>query len=144
MEVCTMRYRIRVPILMLIVCLVVLLAPGTQAQTATSASISGRVTDAQGAGVSGATVKLKDKATNQERSAVTSGEGLYTFPNIEPGIYDLTVSISQFKTTTIPDLKVEVTKAITQDVRLEVGQLSEQITISSTAETQLQKSDASL
>jgi len=102
------------------------------------------VTDAQGASVSGANVKLKDKATNQERTAVTSGDGLYTFPNIEPGIYDLTVSISQFKTTTIPDLKVEVTKAISQDVRLEVGQLSEQITVSSTTDTQLQKTDASL
>src|SRR5262245_18841607 len=144
MEVSTMRFRIRVPMLMLIVCFVVLLAPGTYAQTATSASISGRVTDAQGASVSGANVKLKDKATNQERTAVTSGDGLFAFPNIEPGIYDLTVSISQFKTTTIPDLKVEVTKAITQDVRLEVGQLSEQITVSSTTDTQLQKTDASL
>ncbi|MCI0660284.1 MAG: carboxypeptidase-like regulatory domain-containing protein [Acidobacteria bacterium] len=102
------------------------------------------MTDTQGASVSGATVKLKDKATNQERATVTSGDGLYTFPNIEPGIYDLTVSIAQFKTTTIPGMKVEVTKAITQDVKLEVGQLSEQITVSSTADTQLQKNDASL
>jgi Carboxypeptidase regulatory-like domain len=139
-----MGFHIRIPMLMQVVSFVVLLAAGTLAQTATTASISGRVTDAQGAGVSGAVVKLKDKATNQERATVTNDEGMYTLPNIESGFYDLSVSLSQFKTTTINNIKVEVTKAITQDVKLEVGQLTDHVTVSASTETQLQKTDASL
>src|SRR5215469_13406721 len=61
-------------------------------QTATTSRITGQVVDAQGAVVVGATVKLVDKATNQERTATTNEEGRYAFPSLNPGAYDISVT----------------------------------------------------
>src|ERR671932_389162 len=68
------------------------LALGLQAlaQTATTTSISGLVTDAQGAVVPNASVTLKDKAQGQERTSKTNDEGRYVFSNLEAGVYELT------------------------------------------------------
>ena len=52
-------------------------------QTATTARITGQVTDAQGAVVVGATVRLVDKATNQEKTTTTNEEGRYAFPSLK-------------------------------------------------------------
>ncbi|MBI3650946.1 MAG: carboxypeptidase regulatory-like domain-containing protein [Acidobacteria bacterium] len=121
-----------------------LLALAVLAQTATTTSISGLVADPQGAIVAGATVSLKDKATNQERTAITNDEGKYIFSNLGAGVYDLTISAQGFKKAVITDLKADVTKAVTQDVRLEAGGLTEEVTIAAGTEAQLQKQDAAL
>jgi hypothetical protein len=116
----------------------------TLAQTATTTSISGLVTDTQGSAILGATVKLKDKTTNQERSATTNAEGRYSFTNLDPGVYSLTVSADRFKTSVVNDIKADVTKGVSQDVTLETGGVTEQVTITASGETQLQKEDSSV
>jgi hypothetical protein len=113
-------------------------------QTATATTISGFVTDAQGAVIQGATVTLRDKATNQERLTTTNHEGRYVFANIDPGLYDLTVVTSSFKKATITDIKAEVSKPVTQDIKLEAGGVTEEVTVSAGAEAQLQKQDSSI
>jgi hypothetical protein len=102
------------------------------------------VTDPQGAAVAGATVTLKDKATNQERTTITSDEGRYIFSNLAFGVYDLSVTLANFKKATVADIKADVTKSVTQDVSLEPGGLTEAVTISAGAEAQLQKQDATV
>lgn len=87
---------------------VCLLAAAAVAQTAATARISGLVTDANGAVVAGATVKLTDKTTKEERSAVTNDEGRYAFPNITPGTYDLTITQQGFRTALFADVKAEL------------------------------------
>lgn len=125
--------------------LVVCLLPATVlGQTATTTSISGQVADAQGAAVAGATVTLRDTATNQERTATTNEEGRYTFTNLPAGIYNLLVSSSGFKQVNITNLKAEVTKPVVQDIALEIGAVTEQVTVDATGETQLITQDATV
>ena len=114
------------------------------AQTATTSSISGLVTDAEGGVIPNATVTLKDKSTQLERTATTNDEGRYVFANIDAGVYELTVSANGFKKADIAELKADVTKTVSQDFRLEAGAVSEIVTVNAGAEAQLQKQDASL
>src|SRR5262245_29812235 len=114
------------------------------AQTSTSARVSGVVTDSQGSVVPGATVKLIDKATKAERTDVTNSEGRYVFGSVDPGVYDLSITVQGFRTTIVPDIKADITKVATLDVQLQPGGTSEQVTVTATGEVQLQKDDASV
>jgi len=129
----------------LVVLLVFLAAlPPAAAQTASTAKITGVVTDTQGAVVGKASVKLIDKATGSEKTDATNNEGRYVFPAVEPGTYDLTVTAQGFRTVQITDLKAEVTKVATADVTLQAGGAAEQITVTATGEVQLQTDDSSI
>ncbi|HKO59640.1 MAG TPA: carboxypeptidase-like regulatory domain-containing protein, partial [Pyrinomonadaceae bacterium] len=114
------------------------------AQTATTSSISGLVTDPEGGVIPNATVTLKDKTTQLERTATTNDEGRYVFANIDAGIYELTVSANGFKKANIAEIKADVTRPVSQDFRLEPGAVSEIVTVNAGAEAQLQKQDAQL
>ncbi len=129
---------------LVVVLLVLSLGSMALAQTATTTSITGLVTDAQRAVVPGASVTLKDKATNEERETITNREGRYTFTNLPGGLYDLSVSISGFKTANIIDLRAEVTKPVIRDVSLDVGNVTEEITVSAGSETLVLKQDSSV
>ncbi len=113
-------------------------------QTATTARVSGVVTDSQGASIAGADVKLVNKATKAERTDTTNSEGHYNFAAVEPGIYDLSVTAQGFRTTVVSDLKADITKVATLDVALQPGGSSEQVQVTATGEVQLQKDDASV
>ena len=63
----------------------------------TSAEITGLVTDPAGAAVSGASVTITNKATGANRNATTNSEGLYSFPSLPPGTYELKVEQTGFK-----------------------------------------------
>ena len=121
-----------------------LLAAPLMAQTATTASLSGRVTDAQGAAVPGATVKITDRSTTQDRTAVSDSQGRYTFPNVPPGVYDLVVTLQGFKTSAITGVVLEATRSAYQDVGLELGGLTDEVTVTATAETLIIKRDSSV
>ncbi|HXG65926.1 MAG TPA: carboxypeptidase regulatory-like domain-containing protein, partial [Blastocatellia bacterium] len=121
-----------------------LLPPSVFGQTAATARVSGVVTDAQGGVISGAAVKLINKATGQERTDATNNEGLYVFPAVEPGLYDLTVTAQGFRVSLVSDIRAEVTKVATVDVTLQPGGVGEQVTVTATGEVQLQKDDSSV
>ena len=113
-------------------------------QTATTARISGRVTDAQGAVIVGATVELTDTATGAKRTATTNEDGSFIFPSLVPGAYDISVTKSGFKLKTVSAINAQVSKALDVDVELEAGGSAEQVTVAAGAEAQLQKEDASV
>ncbi|MGH9752001.1 MAG: carboxypeptidase regulatory-like domain-containing protein, partial [Blastocatellia bacterium] len=121
-----------------------ILAPSAWAQTAATARISGVVTDANGAAVAGASVKLVDKTTKSEKTDTTNNEGRYVFAAVEPGIYDLSVTGQGFRTSQITNINAEVTKTATVDVALQVGAATDQVTVTATGEVQLQKDDSSI
>jgi hypothetical protein len=123
---------------------VCLLAAAAVAQTAATARISGLVTDANGAVVAGATVKLTDKTTKEERSAVTNDEGRYAFPNITPGTYDLTITQQGFRTALFADVKAEVATALVRDAVLATGSVNETVTITASGEVLLKTEDATV
>jgi hypothetical protein len=113
-------------------------------QTATTARITGQVTDAQGAVVGGATVKLVDKSTNQERTTTTNEEGRYAFPSLTPGTYDVVVTKQGFRRESVASVLAEVTKSVIVDVSIQPGGTAEQVTITAAGEVQLQKDDSSV
>jgi hypothetical protein len=97
----------------------------------TSGEISGLVTDPSGAAVTGAGVTITNKATGATRNVTTNSEGLYSFPSLGPGIYELKVEQSGFKTVRLDNVKIEVQQTARLDVSLEVGQVDEMVTIDS-------------
>ena len=118
--------------------------PAAWAQTATTAQITGLVTDGQGGVLPGATVTLREQLTNQARTTVTTDTGRYVFPNLEPGVYEVTVSLDQFRTSVTSDIRAEVTRTVTHNVALEVGLVGETVTVSAGAALVLQKQDAAV
>src|SRR5689334_21110398 len=113
-------------------CLLILLcATGIiLAQVQTTTSITGTVTDPQGAVLAGASVRLANQNTGAIRDAKTGVDGVYSFPSLPGGTYSITVSAHGFKTATISDRKVETAQPAQLDVKLELGSTSEQVTVS--------------
>jgi hypothetical protein len=94
-----------------------------------SATISGVVQDTTGAILPGVDVTLTNVGTKNQRQAVTNEAGLYTFPNVPVGAYQITAMLSGFKPVTKAGVQVNAGVNIRVDVALEVGALSETIQV---------------
>jgi len=117
----------------------------TQAQTASSGSITGQVSDPQGASVPGADVTLTDIGTKSKQSATTNDSGRYTFPVVNSGLYDIVVSKSGFKVAKMAQQKVSIGLVLTVNVTLEVGSLAETVVVtSSPLGSELQTANATI
>ena len=107
-------------------------------------SIVGTVTDAQGANVPGATITITNKETNLTREAVTDAEGNYNFNNVLAGPYDVKVALTGFRESIRTNVPVTIGQISRVDMSLQVGTLSETITVQSAAELlQTDKADIS-
>src|SRR6185503_2146175 len=112
----------------------VLLAASAVASLAqTSAEIAGLVKDPTGAAVSGASVTVTNKATGATRKVTTNSEGLYSFPSLPPGTYELRVEQTGFKISLNDNVRLEVQQSARLDVAMEVGQVGETVTVSADA-----------
>ena len=114
--------------------IVLLCLPGTLRAQVMYGGIVGTVTDASGAPVPGATVTVKNTNTNFERSVVTSATGSYAFTDVQIGPYDVKVSLQGFKEFVTTAVPVSVNEVSRVDVQLEVGQLTETVSVASHAE----------
>jgi len=113
------------------------------AQSGTS-TIRGKVTDPQGNVVSGATVTLTNLATNVARSATTN-EGVFAFESVAVGNYKIEVEATGFKKSVTTNVHAMVDKATPVEVQLEVGAVSESVTVSANSAEQLvNREDATL
>ncbi len=116
-----------------------------RAQTASSGSVTGQVSDPQGAIVPGAEVTLTDNTTKSALSTTTNDAGRYNFPVVNPGIYDLVISKQGFKTAKFSAQSVSIGAVSTINVALEVGALTETVVITSApAGTELQTANATV
>jgi hypothetical protein len=97
-------------------------------------SIVGNVTDAQGAAIPGATVTVVNKETNLTREATTNTEGNYSLVNILPGRYDVKISLQGFREVLRANVPVTIGQLSRVDATLEIGALSETVTVQSEAE----------
>src|ERR1700682_3750454 len=95
-------------------------------------SLTGNVHDAAGAIIPGASVKLSNMGTAQEFTEQTNEAGSYTFSNLSPGTYELTVGARGFRSLTQRGIAISVNEVRRADVALEVGQLNESITVDAT------------
>jgi hypothetical protein len=105
-------------------------------------SVSGTITDQSGAGMPKAHVTLINKATSVQKEADTDESGHYTITDVPPGDYDLKVTASGFKPLTQTNLMVTANTVINGDAKLQVGAISEQISVeASTVLLQTEKTD---
>jgi outer membrane receptor protein involved in Fe transport len=85
-----------------------------------SGQITGTITEPTGAVVVNAAVKAVNVATGAVREAKSNGGGIYAFPNLEPGTYDVSVSSAGFSTVK-ERLTLSVGQRLGSDFKLEVG-----------------------
>ncbi len=110
------------------------LAPAAADAQILYGSVTGTVKDAQGALIPGATVTIVNKDTNLTRETVSSPDGSYTLANVLAGPYDVKVALTGFRETVRTNVPVTIGQIARVDFTLEVGSLSESITVASDAQ----------
>jgi len=109
-----------------------------------ASSITGRVIDASGALIPGATVTITDTTTKISQTTQTNSAGLYLFNEAPSGAVDITVSHEGFNKAVIRHQEVLVGTAMTVDVTLEVGKLTAVVEVTGTAAAELQTLNATM
>jgi hypothetical protein len=118
--------------------IVLLLLAAIPAYAASSGSLSGTVTDPGSAVVVGATLKLVNTAQQTVWQAVTDKQGLYSFPNLPVGHYDLTVTAPGFAVQKKTGIAVDADAAIRLDLVLAVGAQSDTVLVTSDTGAQVE------
>ena len=92
-------------------------------------SISGKVLDAGGLPLPGATVTITEQNTGFARTAVTAETGAYSIPNLEPGVYTVTAEMSGFASVKQADVRLTSGLNIPLDINMQVAGIQEQVTV---------------
>src|SRR5262245_10081645 len=101
-------------------------------QTVT-ATLTGNVSDQSGAVVPGATVKAVNQGTQIEYTAEANGAGVYTIPFLPVGTYVVSAEMTGFKKVVTNPIKLEVNQTAKLDVKLELGQISDTVSVTGVA-----------
>ena len=110
-----------------------------------TSTVRGTVTDPQGNVVAGATVNLINPTNNTSRTTTTTDVGVYSFDFVSPGDYRVEVEAKGFKKAVVTNVHALVSQSTPADVKLEVGNVSESVTVSANAAEQLiNRDDATL
>ncbi len=122
-------------VLLLVVCVGGVLP--TWAQSTSSGTVVGLVSDQTGAVVADAAVTLTDISTSSARAATTNASGRFTYVDVDPGIYTITASKAGFATSKSEHVQVKVGLTLTVNLALQVGSASVVVEVQSTG-TELQ------
>ncbi len=125
-----------------IVALLALVAPSAALAQVDRATLSGTVKDSGGAVLPGATVSIKNLATNVASQQPTTETGSYLFVNLIPGKYQIDVELSGFKKSS-QVVTLDVGARARVDASLEIGSFSETVKVTETAQL-LNSNDATL
>src|SRR6266481_9112996 len=117
-------------------------ASAVMGQTET-ATVSGLVTDRSGAAVPGAEMRLLSVERGTIATTATNDVGIYVFPSVHPGQYQISVHKQGFKQVDLLGLIVNVQDHIEQNFRLEVGSVAESVTVEAAA-SMINTTDASV
>lgn len=93
------------------------------------ANLSGVVSDGSGAPIAGANIVIKNVNTGVVRELTTNADGVYSAPNLSPGIYEITVTGKGFSTFVQKNLTLTVGSEQALNVSLRVGELSQKIVV---------------
>src|SRR5438874_1948487 len=102
-------------------CAVWAIPPAAVAQSSTTGTVAGVVSDPSGAVIPKADVQLTNVDTNSADKQTSNDAGQFVFPSLAPGHYKITVKAPGFRTASVASLLVEVNKSISVPVNLEVG-----------------------
>jgi outer membrane receptor protein involved in Fe transport len=96
-------------------------------------TISGQIMDPNGGLVPNAKITLIDQRIGVSRSAVSNQEGFYIIPLTPAGVYEISVEATGFRKYQARDIQLEVNQNLTLPVRLQVGELTESVTVEASA-----------
>jgi hypothetical protein len=134
----------RIALLLGVLFILAFLVSVSLGQSGTS-TVRGVIKDPQGNVVSGATVTLINPATNASRTTTSTSDGVFTFEQVAVGDYRVEAEAKGFKKAIVTDVHALVAKVTPVDVQLEVGNVSESVTIASTqGEVLVNRDDATL
>ena len=114
---------------LLLLCIGLLMS--VHGQSSTAGNISGTVRDPQGARVPNVEITITDEKTGNSRTVTTDSDGFYTTPSIPAGIYTVTAAPTGFKKTVTTGVELHVSENKSVNIDLQVGQVSETVTITS-------------
>ncbi len=100
-----------------------------------TASLTGLITDPAGASLPNASVRVKNKATTVASSSATDDSGYYNFASLPVGAYTLEVELPGFKKAVHENVNLEVGQKARVDFSLEVGAVTETVSISAAPPT---------
>jgi hypothetical protein len=121
--------------------LIVAALGATRAQAqAVYGSIAGIVTDPSGAALPGASVTITSVERKTTDTVVSQASGLYIKERLLPGVYEVKAEVSGFKAAVVPTVRVNVDTQAKVDLKLELGDVSEAVTVTA-AEGQTLKTD---
>jgi hypothetical protein len=96
-------------------------------------TISGVVTDASGAAIAGAAVKLESPSTGLSRAAASNSQGEYLFADLPVGLYTITVTQSGFETRKLDRVEAAVSRTTNLDVKLGIAQQTQVVEVEASA-----------
>jgi len=112
---------------------VLLLVLSTCVYAQSTASIEGLITDQNGALINGAEIVASDPAIGVSRVAITDESGRYQIPALPIGDYRVEVRANGFQTRILEHVRIEVARKLTQDFELQVGDVSQEVSVTTTA-----------
>jgi hypothetical protein len=107
----------------------VLSLPAMFGQAVSVGSVSGAVTDQSGSAVPGVTVRMTETERGTVHTSVADPEGHYTFPNLPVGPYRLEAQAKGFKDYVQTGIVLQVAANVTQNIRMEVGSVTETVEV---------------
>ena len=113
--------------------------PSIVSAQAVTGTLLGNVTDSSGAAVPGATVTATETQTNSSRTAISNEAGNYIFSSLRNGTYSVEAELQGFRKVIRQNVRVDVNTTMRVDLTLELGQLTEAVTVA--AETPLLQTD---
>lgn len=109
--------------------LVFILAVTSFASTSSTATLTGRVIDPNGAVIVGAKVEATNIDTNVSSSTETNGEGLFVISNLLPGRYRVSLQKQGFQTIVKPEVELHVQDVISLNFSMPLGSITQSVTI---------------
>ena len=98
-------------------------------QISSTAPLSGSVSDSSGAVIPGASINVVNEATRARFETLTIENGVFVIPALTPGTYTVSVSLPGFKTTHVPNVKIDAGNPATVRVTLQVGDVADSVTV---------------
>ena len=113
---------------------VFLLLPGIVRAQVPAANINGRVTDPKGAVIVGARVSAVSATQGVSRNTITNASGLYTLPNLSPGLYELKIEQPGFATSQFTNVVLEAGRNTTIDAELQIASTGTTVSVDASTE----------
>src|SRR5215475_13141251 len=95
--------------------------------------ITGTVRDQSGGAVAGAMVTLTNPAQNTQTKSITDAQGIYAFPSVAVGRYNLKIEAGGFKPESRANLVIDINTALQLDIGLTVAEVAQELTVTGDA-----------